>query len=555
MKKKQVLPLILAMALTPALLAGCGSNGSNDANNTGNTAAANTNTKNANTGTDAANADTANADKPSEPITLTFFDKNTGAAFDNPVAQEIMKRTGVKVEIQQPTGNPSEKLNLMLASNDLPDIILMDRGGDIVNKYIAAGAIIPLNELIDKYGPDVKQQYGDILQKTRFKDGKNYYLSNWYGMDNDPVFGVQMRKDFLKELAPDKAEGGQPFTTDEFEQLLKDFKAKYPNIDGKASIPLILNAENMGAVLGSFKGMWGMKPYFEDGDSLKFDVKDPKYREMILYMNKLYREGLIEQDWAVNKTQTWEQKISNGIAFSTVSAYWDLGGANGALKKGGSADKQLFAYKVVAPGTDPAKTTYGPRSPLGWDAIAITKKNKHPEETMKFINFLASEEGQYLLMWGVQGQTWDAKDGKHTPNADVLKGLKDDWAGETKKTGIRTWTWFIKNGLGSDGTPYDISKLNRGEIEQMATKNLLDSVYDTSPYDNLNPEGGTPVSLSYQKVQDIMKQSLTKIIISKSEQDANAGFDKMLSEMKAAGDEQVEQAITDNYKARLELWK
>ncbi|NBD22350.1 extracellular solute-binding protein [Paenibacillus glycinis] len=551
MKKKQVLPFVLAAALMPALLAGCGSNGDGNANtNEGANAGSNAGTNAA-----ADNANAANADKPSDPITLTFFDKNTGAAFDNPVAQEIMKRTGVKVEIQQPTGNPSEKLNLMLASNDLPDIILMDRGGDIVNKYIAAGAIIPLNDLLDKFGPDVKSQYGDILQKTRFKDGKNYYLSNWYGMDNDPVFGVQMRKDLLKELAPDKAEGGQPFTTDEFEQLLKDFKAKYPSIDGKPSIPLTLNAENMGAVLGTFKGMWGMKPYYEDGDSLKFDVKDPKYRDMILYMNKLYREGLIEQDWAVNKSQTWEQKISNGIVFSTVSAYWDLGNANGALKKDGGLDKQLFAYKVVAPGTDPSQTTFGPRSPLGWDAIAITKANKHPEETMKFINYLASEEGQYLLMWGVEGQTWDTKDGKHTPKPEVLKALKDDWAGETKKTGIRTWTWFIKNGLGSDGSPYDISRLNRGEIEQMATKNLLDSVYDTSPYDNLNPEGGTPVSLSFQKVQDIMKQSLTKIIISKSEQDASAGFDAMLAEMKAAGDESVEKAITDNYKARMELWK
>ena len=34
------------------------------------------------------------------------------------VAQEIMKRTGVKIEVQQPTGNPEEKLTLMLAGGD-----------------------------------------------------------------------------------------------------------------------------------------------------------------------------------------------------------------------------------------------------------------------------------------------------------------------------------------------------------------------------------------------------------------------------------------------------
>jgi putative aldouronate transport system substrate-binding protein len=509
----------------------------------------------AKTGNDAA-AGADSAKKEETPIKLTFFDKNTGDAFDNDVAKEITKRTGVTIEIQQPTGNPAEKLNLMLASNDLPDIVLMDRGSDIVNKYIAAGAIIPLNDLIDKFGPDVKKMYGDILKKSRYSDGKNYYLSNWYGFETEPVFGMNMRKDLLKELAPDKAEGGQPFTTDEFENLLKQFKEKHPQIDGKTAIPLTLNAENMGAVLGTFKGMWGMKTYFDDNGTLKFDVKDPKYKDMLMYLNKLYREGLIDSEWAVNKNQTWEQKISNGIVFSSPGAYWDLGGSNNALKKTGGPDKQLYPYKVTAPGVDPAKTTFGPRSPLGWDAIAITKNNKNPERTMKFINFLASEEGQYLLMWGIEGVHWDKKDGKHVPRPEVLKGFKDDWGAYSKKTGIRKWTWFIKNGPGSDGTPYDLpGRYERGEIDQMALKNLSDSVWDTSPFDNLNPEGGTPDALIFQKIQDITKQNITKIIISKTEQDAAAGYEKMLADMKAAGDEKVEKIINDNYKKRMDLWK
>jgi putative aldouronate transport system substrate-binding protein len=537
MKKTRIATGMIALSLATALLAGCGSGKGEEASQTG--------------GQPSKNAGQA----PAEPIAITFFDQNRGDPFDDPVAQEIMKRTGVKVEIQQPTGNPQEKLSLMLASGDMPDVILMTRSGDIINKYIAAGAIIPLNDLIDKYGPDVKAQYGDILAKTRYTDGKNYYLSNWYGMDPTPVFGMNIRKDLLKELAPDKVEGGKPFTTDEFEQLLKDFKSKYPTIDGKPSIPMTFTAENTGALFGTFKGMWGMKTYYEDGGSLKFDVKDPKYLEMLLYMNKLYREGLIESDWPVNKNQTWEQKLSNGIVFATPGAYWDVGNANNALKKSGGEEKEMYAYKVVAPGIDPSKTTFGPRNPLGWDGIAISKNNKHPVETMKFINFLSSEEGQYLLMWGLEGQSWDMKDGKHTPRPDVLQQLKEDWAGTTKKMGMSKWTWFVKNGNGTDGTPLGIGAYNRGEIDEMAIKNLSDSVWDTSPYDNLGPEGGTPESLSYQKVQDIMKQSLTKIVIAGSEAEAKAAYDDMLAQMKAAGDEKLEAIITDNYKKRLESWK
>jgi len=248
--------------------------------------------------------------------------------------------------------------------------------------------------------------------------------------------------------------------------------------------------------------------------------------------------------------------LAAGTVLAATGAYWETGGANTILLKDRGEESQLFPYKVVADGVDPAKTTYGGRSSLGWDAITITKKNKNPERTMQFMNFLASEEGQYLLMWGIEGKHWDMKDGKHTPRPEVLQGFKNDWNAYTKETGIRKWTWFIKNGKGSDGTPYDLpGRYERGAVDQMAIKNLSDSVYDSVLYDGLGPQGGTPEALNEQKVNDIVRQGLTKAIMAKSAEEANGLFDKMLSDMKAAGDEKVEAIYTSNYKNRLELWK
>ncbi|WP_160719685.1 extracellular solute-binding protein [Bacillus sp. USDA818B3_A] len=493
------------------------------------------------------------------PITLTLFDKNTGDAFDNEVAKEITKHTGVKIEIQQPTGNPDEKLNLMLASGDLPDIVLMPRGSELVTKYISAGALIPLNDLIDKYGTNVKQMYGDTLKKTRYDDGKNYYLSNWYGLDNEPVFGMLMRMDLLKELGVgEKANNGQPFTSEEFYKLLKTFKEKYPTINGHESIPLTLNAENMGSAIATFKGMWGMKSFYEKNGKLRYSEKDPSYLEMMLYMNKLYREGLIDKEWAVNKTQLWNQKLSNGYTFATASAYWDTGDANTILKKADGAenvDKQFYAYKVTAPGVNPSKTTFGPRSSLGWDAIGITSKNKYPEKTMKLIDFLSSEEGQYLLMWGIEGKHWDMVDGKHKPKEGFLEQYKND-ENFRKTTGVRKWTWFIKNGAGSDGTPYDLTnKYEKDSVATIAYKNLDDTTWDTAIYDNLGPAAGTPESLISQKVTDIINSTVPKLINSPSEAEAKARYKVMLKDLDKVGLEKVEKVINDNYQKRKELWK
>ncbi|MDQ0720173.1 putative aldouronate transport system substrate-binding protein [Paenibacillus sp. W4I10] len=529
-KTKKWITMGMTAALVVGLLAGCSSN---DGENK-----------------------TAGKDGEQGPITLTWFDGNTkGEPFTDAVAQEITKKTGIEISIQQPTGNPTEKLSLMLASGDYPDVVVMSRGDASLDKYISSGAFIPLDELIEKYGSDLKEMYGDTLTKTRNTDGKNYYLANWYGLDSDPVFGMLMRQSLLEEFLPDKADGSQPLTTDEFEALLKNFKEKYNTIDGKESIPMTMNGENMGANLGTFKGMWGLKTYYDNNGRLQYDVKDPKYREMLLYMNRLYREGLIEKEFAISKTQTWIQKLTTGAVFATPGAYWDPGNGNAALKKDGGEKNQLFAYKVVAPGVDPAQTTFGPRSSLGWDAIAITKNNKHPEETIKLFNYLASDEGQHLLLWGREGEQYTMVDGKRQPKPEFLQSFKDNWDDTVKKSGVRKWLWFIKNGLDPNGQPYDMAvKFQRSEVDELAIKSLGDSVWDTAQYDNLNPDGGTPQALTAQKVKDIMDQSITRAIIAPSEAEANSVFDKMLEDMKKAGDEKVEDIINEKYAQRMELW-
>ena len=418
-----------------------------------------------------------------EIITLTFFDKNTGDTFDNPVAQAITEKTGIKIEVQQPTGNPEEKLNLMLASGDLPDIVLMDRRSDIVNKYIAAGALVPLNDLIDQYGPDIREMYGDILNKSRYEDGKNYYLNNWYGLDPDPDRAICIRMDVLKELGyGDKAEKGEFFTQEEFRDILTRFRDTYSDGDGQSAIPLSSNADYMPAVISTFKAMYGMKNYYEKDGKLYFDVRDPAYLEMVKYMNGLYRDGLLDKEWAVNKEQIFTQKAGSGRVAATIGLSTD---GNKLLREenGEDTDAQFYMFKVVADGTAPDETTFSPRSSLGWDAIGITVKNEHPVETIQFMNFLASEEGQYLLMWGIEGKDWDMENGKHVPRPETLQGFKDDWNAFTKETGIRKWTWFIKNGYGSDGTPYDLAtKYERDAISTHALTSMADSTWERTAW-------------------------------------------------------------------------
>ena len=546
-KSSKIIAAILAVVIA---LGGCSGTPQTSNNSGGNTSQSSGSTK-----------QEGNSAGGDEVITLTFFDKNTGDTFTNAVAEEITRRTGIMIEIQQPTGDPEEKLNLMLASGDLPDIVLMDRRSTIVSRYISGGALVPLNDLIDQYGPDIEEMYGDILAKSRFTDGQNYYLNNWYGLDTDPDRGVSMRMDILEEFGyGEKAKNGEYFTQTEFIDLLTQFKSTYPTIDGQTSIPFTVNGDGMSASnagsLSIFKGMYGIKNYYETEDhQIMFDVKDPRYLDMIKFINRLYRDGLLDKEWIVNKEQSYKQKVSSGAVFAAGNFPSD---ENRLFREkyGEDTNTQFYMFRVVADGADPDNTTFSPRSTLGWDAIGITVTNKYPVETMKLINFLVSEEGQYLLMWGIEGEHWDMVDGQRIPRPETLQGFQDDWSEYAKETGIRKWTWFIKNGYGSDGSPYDMAvKYERDDITLHNIESMEGSVWDVSPYDNLGPEGGTAEALMEQKLFDIMDKAFADMTYADSEAEVEQLYQALLKEMEVNQAETIEAIYTKTYNERLSLWE
>lgn len=224
-----------------------------------------------------------------EPVTISFFDKNSGVrTFDDPIAKELEARTGIKLDLISPSGNPGEKLSLMLAGLNYPDIVLMDRSSDIVNQYIEAGALVNLSDYLDQM-PNVVAMYGDTLNKTRYSDGNNYYLSNWYGYDPDPVNGFICRYDEMIEMVgQERADSAEPFTWTEFKALLEKYKAAHPDTDHT----LVIGEPGTGSINGTFAGMNDLYPYYVHEGKLYFTVRDPQFMDAIHQMNELYREGI-----------------------------------------------------------------------------------------------------------------------------------------------------------------------------------------------------------------------------------------------------------------------
>ena len=106
------------------------------------------------------------------PITYTINTADDKLTWETPINKAITEKTGVTFKYDVSVGDQFQKWDLWLAASDYPDIMVMDP--KYVQKYRDAEAIIPLNDLIDQYGPHIKEKFGKYYNLLKDEDGKIY---------------------------------------------------------------------------------------------------------------------------------------------------------------------------------------------------------------------------------------------------------------------------------------------------------------------------------------------------------------------------------------------
>jgi putative aldouronate transport system substrate-binding protein len=251
-----------------------------------------------------------------DKITLTvLLVQTTGVSdyVDNEFTKWLEEKTNIHLEFDiapmDQAGN-REKLNLVLASGKLPDIIMnfgipLDQQQTLADQKL----IIPVDDLIAKYGDEfnkVLKEYPQAKDMFSLADGKMYSLPHI----NDCYHCNNSQKAWIYKPWLDKLGLKMPTTTDELEQVLLAFKDKDPNGNGKADeIPwsgaqtgswhaaldqFIMNAFVLNTSLGAVPHM------YVDNGVVKMAYAQPGWKDGIIYLNKLYNEGLIDPEVFTN---------------------------------------------------------------------------------------------------------------------------------------------------------------------------------------------------------------------------------------------------------------
>lgn len=405
------------------------------------------------------------ATEDTTPITFTVFREDTNANDDNysgDVSKQIQKETGVTIKMMYPVGDIDQKLSLMLAGGDYPDMMAISHQVDM---YIQQGALIKLDALIEQYGPNIKKMYGDNIKRLRYtlQDPSIYNLSVAPSdqAKSVPTYGLALQCALLKE------EGyPQIKTVQDFENAIKTYITAHPTVDGKPTIGVSLIADDWRAMItvrnpGAFltgkpdDGDW----YVDSDNKATLALTRPEEKEYFRWLNHMNDIGLLDPESFVQKYEQYTAKIAAGRVLGAIDATWETADGESALVTAGQGDKNYVFFPAQLDSSTVSHDFQDTGLQAGY-GMSITKNCKDPVRAIKFLDYMCSEKTQIMINWGIEGVHYQVVNGKREFLPKYADMMKNDFSNFSKTTAIKQynstpWPHYGQGAKDSNGDYYD----------------------------------------------------------------------------------------------------
>ena len=341
----------------------------------------------------------------------------TNAKSYNEIAayKALEEKTGVHIEFSHPPiGTETEQFKLLFVANDMPDFIEYGwsnyTGGP--QQAIDDGMILDISEYLE-YAPNLKAAIeGDSELAKEWKKATVLESGAIYGFptlnvgDYRTFCGITVRKDWLDELGLEV-----PETIDEWTTVLRAFKEKKgAKAPMTGDLTWLLNAGSS-TVAGAF-GI-GNRFYVEDG-KVKYGPLQDEYKEFLETLRLWYSEGLLDKDIATNKNTLIDNKMLSGESGALL--YTAIGGGIGKyMRQKASEDPSYNLVAAPYPVKNKGEINKFPivDADVNTSAVvAISASCEDPVAAVKWLDNWYSEEGYYLMNFGVEGVSYEMVDGK-----------------------------------------------------------------------------------------------------------------------------------------------
>ena len=319
-----------------------------------------------------------------------------------------------------------------------------------------------------------------------------------------------------------------PETTEDFYNMLKAFKEKDPNGNGKADeIPFVTRNKKSG--LMPFVEAFGIQEEFfvEDG-KVKYGAIDPRMKESLEYLHKLYSEGLIDKEYLTADSKEWQAKVTGeqaGCLFDWVSR---IDFFNNAIQP----DNPKAEFVAILPptnGNTPRGLSYQMRKARDDGAAAISRSSKYKKEIMEMYNYIYSDEGTLLVNFGIEGEHYSIVDGVPVHNDNIMHS--DD--GQSAQ--INLWKYGINIDWPCKQDPNHEKQLV-SDIANEARKLYNPFIKDAFPKLRFTDEERSQINAKMADIKTYKDESIDGFITGTKSLNE---FDQYVAQLKGMGIEEV----------------
>lgn len=363
----------------------------------------------------------------STPITIKAMMPEIGGQYKNvPAMERFTKLTGIKIELDiAPIDDYREKQMVILASGNLPDAMCLTGTSnksvrDMSLDYGNQGTLVNFSKYYNNM-PNLKawaEKYPKMINGLSDDNG------NFYAIADGNTYNMVPESFLVNEKAFQKNNITVPTTTDEFYTTLKKLKEIYPN-----STPWTVRW-GLGHLMDPASRLFSTQSaiyYNKNQGKYLYGPIEDNYKKSLEFLNKLYKEQLLDNEFATLSDEQWKEKLLNNRAFVVFDYKHETRSVPGTLQDAATKqNKTDFKMVPVSPlKNNGMETKYGGQEAIntGW-SIAINAKSKYVKELVKLMDWQLGDEFITLANWGIEGTTYKVENGKKV-FLDTLKNSKN----------------------------------------------------------------------------------------------------------------------------------
>ena len=339
---------------------------------------------------------------------------------------------GINYTVEWTQGDFLTALNMKINNGGFPDICVFWNNTVAANALINSGLVMPLDEFVtqaDKY-PNLASIPQKILDfaKANTPDGKLWYLPGWYAQEPDepwPGWTLNtwwVRTDLLEQVGMTKDDLATLEGVERFARAAKELTTA----DGAAIAPIsyasryssssnatdcnyiILNAFG----LDTGRGASGMPPLTLENGKPVFLYDNAKLKDAYAWINKMYREGLIDMEVTTQKDERMTEKFNAGQVASFPGDAFNIKVNNAWYAMTKAEDNIAAAYiEPVKIPTAAGVETAGKNSyvnPYNGAMVFVSKNTQNLDAVLKFLDWCNTQtpEMQQVVNEGPEGLYW-----------------------------------------------------------------------------------------------------------------------------------------------------